>query len=109
MCRMMASNSGCSRKSSPSGVSRQMPSRALEVVPVHAPLGDCLILAEDPTLPEHGVHERGLAMVHVGDNGDITNVFAYGGAVLRAGGGGLQGFLLKKSAGGVSKDRHFPI
>ena len=32
-----------------------------------------LIGAENSALAEHGVDERGLAVVHVGDDGDIAN------------------------------------
>ena len=36
------------------------------------------LAAEDAALAEHGVHQRGLAVVHVGDNGDIANVSVHG-------------------------------
>jgi hypothetical protein len=45
----------------------------LEIHGVHHPLGHGLVLAEEARLPEHGVHESRLAMVHVGDDGDVTN------------------------------------
>ena len=47
---------------------------ALEVVGVHDPLDDFLVLAEDAGLPEHGVDERRLAVVDVGDDGDVADV-----------------------------------
>ena len=47
---------------------------ALQVVGVHDPLDQMLVGAKRAALPQHGVHQRGLAMVHVGDDGDIANV-----------------------------------
>ena len=47
---------------------------ALQVVGVHDALDVLLMCAEDAALVEHGVHQRGLAMIHVGDDGDIANV-----------------------------------
>src|SRR5207237_223843 len=49
---------------------------ALKSVGVHDALGYLLVLAEYVALPEHGVHERGLAVVHVGDNSDVADVVA---------------------------------
>ena len=46
---------------------------ALEFVRVHHALHHGLPLAENPALPEHGVHQRGLAVVHVRDDGDVAN------------------------------------
>ncbi len=51
---------------------------ALQVVGVHDPLHDLLVLAEDAALPEHGVDEGGLAVVHVGHDGDVAQVIADG-------------------------------
>ena len=45
---------------------------ALELVAVHGPLGHPLVGAEDAGLPEHGVDQRGLAVVDVGDDGDVA-------------------------------------
>ena len=45
---------------------------ALEVVRVHDALGDRLVVAEDARLPEHVVDEGGLAVVDVGDDGDVS-------------------------------------
>ena len=45
---------------------------ALEVGVVHHPLGHPLVGAEEPALVEHGVDERGLAVVDVGDDGDVS-------------------------------------
>ena len=44
----------------------------LEVRVVHRPLGDPLVGAEDPALVQQGVDERGLAVVDVGDDGDVA-------------------------------------
>ena len=47
---------------------------ALEVVRVHHALDHLLVLAEHAALPEHGVHQGGLAVVHVRDDGDVAQV-----------------------------------
>ena len=59
---------------------------ALQVDRVHDPLGHVLVGAEDPRLPQHGVHEGGLAVVDVGDDGDVADVRAlqHGCTVARA-------------------------
>ena len=49
---------------------------ALQVHGVHDPLGHGLVLAEEPRLPEHGVDQGGLAVVDVGDDGNVSNVLA---------------------------------
>ena len=46
---------------------------ALQIVRVHHARDQFLVLAENPALAQHGVHERRLPMVHVGDDGDIAN------------------------------------
>ena len=46
---------------------------ALEVVRVHNAFGDGLVVAEGAALAKHGVNQRGLAVIHVGDDGDIAN------------------------------------
>ncbi len=46
----------------------------LQVDRVHDPLDHVLVGAEDPGLPEHGVDQRGLAVVDVGDDGDVSDV-----------------------------------
>jgi hypothetical protein len=38
---------------------------------------DDLVFPEDARLPEHGVHQGGLAMVHVGDDGDVANILLH--------------------------------
>ncbi len=49
---------------------------ALEVDRVHHPLPHRLVLAEDPALPEHRVHQRGLAVVHVRDDRHVADLVA---------------------------------
>ena len=46
-----------------------------EVVGVHDALGDGFVGAEGAGLAEHGVDERGLAVVDVGDDGDVADGF----------------------------------
>ena len=47
---------------------------ALEVDRVHHSLGHVLVGAEGAALPEHRVHQRGLAVVDVGDDGEVAHV-----------------------------------
>jgi hypothetical protein len=56
------------------------PALPLEVARVHDPLGHLLVVAERPALPEHEVDERGLAMVDVGDDGDVAQIRASHGS-----------------------------
>ena len=51
----------------------------LEVHGVHDPVGDVGVLAEGAGLPQHGVDQRGLAVVDVGDDGDVAQVAALDG------------------------------
>ena len=58
---------------------------ALQVVGVHDALGDLLVVAEDVALPEHGVDQRGLAVVDVRDDRDVADIvpahcYEYGAA-----------------------------
>ena len=46
---------------------------AFEVVGIHDALDVHFVFAEDAALVEHGVHQRGLAVIHVGDDGDVAN------------------------------------
>jgi hypothetical protein len=46
---------------------------ALQIIGVHDPLHHRFTLAENAALPEHGVHQRGLAVVHVRDDGNVAN------------------------------------
>ena len=45
---------------------------ALQLVAVHGPLGDPLVGSVDAGLPEHRIDQRGLAVVHVGDDRDVA-------------------------------------
>ena len=51
---------------------------ALEIHRVHHALGHVLVRAEGAGLPEHRVDQRGLAVVDVGDDGDVADVGAGG-------------------------------
>jgi hypothetical protein len=51
---------------------------ALEVARVHDALGDLLVGPERAGLPEHGVDERRLSVVDVGDDCDVAQVIALG-------------------------------
>ncbi len=44
-----------------------------KIVGVHDAIGDGLVGAEGAALAQHGVHEGGLAMVDVGDDGDVED------------------------------------
>ena len=48
---------------------------ALEIVRIHHPLGGLLVLAEGARLFEKLVHQRGLAVVNVGDDGNVAHLF----------------------------------
>ena len=50
---------------------------ALEVARVHDALGGRLILAVDAALTEHLVHQRGLAVVNVRDDRNVSQIFSY--------------------------------
>ena len=47
---------------------------ALQGIAVHHPLGEFLIGAENVALPKQAVDEGGLAVIDVGDDGDIANL-----------------------------------
>jgi len=63
---------------------------ALQVVAVHHAVVEVLMGRESTRLLQHGVDEGRLAVVDVGDDGDVTNVVARGhtAALLPVGGGG---------------------
>ena len=50
---------------------------ALDVAGVHYALGNLLVFAERSALLEHLVHERRLAVVDVGNDRDVANVFLF--------------------------------
>ena len=45
---------------------------ALELVAVEGPLDDPFVRPEDPALMQHGVDKRGLAVIHVSNDGDVA-------------------------------------
>ena len=51
-----------------------MPRSRSNVVGVHDAIRHLLILAEHAALLQHLVHQRGLAVVNVGDNSNISNI-----------------------------------
>jgi hypothetical protein len=55
------------------------PPLLLEGVRVHDPLLHLLVVAKDPGLAEHLVDQGGLAMVNVGDDGDVSNLHVNSG------------------------------
>ena len=63
------------------------PLLALQVVGVHDPLHHDLVGAEGTGLAKHGVDEGGLAVVDVGDDGQISDIGASGRAGARGRGG----------------------
>jgi len=54
------------------------PALAFEVHRVHHSVGDVLALAKGARLPEHGVDQRRLAVVDVGDDCDVAEVLSAG-------------------------------
>src|SRR5258707_8191538 len=48
---------------------------AFQIVRVHDTLGDGLVVAEGAALAKHGVNQRGLAVVDVGNDGDVANTW----------------------------------
>ena len=59
---------------------------ALELAGVHGALVDVLVLTEGAGLPEHRVHQGGLAVVDMGHDGDVSQV----GAALHGHGSSLD-------------------
>ena len=52
------------------------PALPLQIVGVHDPLGHLFVGAEHAALPQQLIHQRGLSMIDVGDDGDIAKVFS---------------------------------
>ena len=52
----------------------------LQLVGVHHPVGHLLVGAEGAGLPQHGVHESRLAVVNMGNDGDIAYRLGHRGA-----------------------------
>jgi len=49
----------------------------LKIHRIQNPLGDILIGAKGACLPKHGIDQRGLSVVNVGDDGNVSQIFAY--------------------------------
>jgi hypothetical protein len=47
---------------------------ALQIVRIHRPFGDALIVAERPALAEQRVDKGRLAMIDMGDDGDVSKI-----------------------------------
>ena len=47
---------------------------AFEIARIHDPLVDSLVVAEGAALPQHGVHQGGLAVVDVGDDRQVSKL-----------------------------------
>ena len=68
----------------------------LQVAGVHDPVHHFLVLPVDAALLEHLVHQRGLAVVNVGDDGDVSQMFILHIFVsLTAGPGGAPVFHIR--------------
>ena len=50
---------------------------ALEIHRIHDPLNDNLVVTKRAALPQQLIHERGLAVVHVRNNCDISNFVCF--------------------------------
>ncbi len=46
-----------------------------QVVGVHDLVDDLFVFAENTALPQHDIDQGGLAVVNVGDDGDIAQIF----------------------------------
>ncbi len=57
---------------------------ALQIVGIERPLLHVLIVAHGARLPQQLVHQRGLPMVDMGDDGDVADVHGAGGSGKRA-------------------------
>ena len=47
---------------------------SFEIARVHHPLGDAFVGAEGAALPQHGIDQGCLAMIHVGDDCEISEL-----------------------------------
>ena len=50
------------------------PPLALQVIGVHDSLVHDLVVAEHLALPQHGIHQGGLAMIDVGNDGNVSDL-----------------------------------
>ena len=55
----------------------------LEVTRVHDPFRDPFVRSEGAALPQHGIHQGGLAVVDVGDDGEVSEL-GHGRTLFRA-------------------------
>jgi hypothetical protein len=46
----------------------------LQIIGVHDAFNQVLVGPKCAALPQHGIHQSGLAVIYVGDDRDITNV-----------------------------------
>ena len=58
------------------------PAFAFQVEGIHDAFGDLFIAAEDPTLMQHGIKQGGLAVIDVGNDGDVADIIAAAAQVL---------------------------
>ena len=47
-------------------------SLAFQIIRIHHALDDSFVGTKNAALPKHGIHQRGFAVVHVGNDGDIA-------------------------------------
>ena len=50
-----------------------------QFVGIHDAFGDCFVSSEDAALAKHGVDQRGLAVVNVRNDSDVTGVLTHFG------------------------------
>ena len=48
-----------------------------EIQVVHDPFRHALVLAKSAALFQHGIHQRGLPMIDVGNDGNVPNIFSF--------------------------------
>ena len=75
-----------------------MPRFFFEVVGVHDAVGEGFVRAEGAALAEHGVNEGGLAVVDVGDDGNVEDGLEGDGGRCTHGGVFLSGLKLNLMA-----------
>ena len=49
----------------------------LQVDIVHHPVLDLFVQTENARLPEQAIDDRGLSMIHMGDQGNVSQIFAF--------------------------------
>jgi hypothetical protein len=50
---------------------------AFQIVGIHDPFHHRFVGPENSALPQHGIHEGGLTVVYVGDDGDVANILSH--------------------------------